>query len=129
MSSHRVHSLQICFTRCTFMSLLSQTPTPPEDSWDTLREWRMRTYWQRYKVAIAVMLRLISVVVAFAAIALFFLEPSWRTVFLVLAMWCIAVPLCAVGYVRKMDRLALRVPISPARNDPTTTVDIQTRQQ
>jgi hypothetical protein len=107
------------------MSLLSPTPTPPEDSWDTLREWRMQTFWQRYKIGIAVMLRVISLVVGIAGIALFFVEPSLRTAKLVAALWLISIPLCALGYVRKMDRMAGRVPVSPARDDPTTTVDIQ----
>ncbi len=110
------------------MSLLSPTPTPPEDSWDTLREWRMRSFWQRYRVGIAVMLRLMTIVVGIAGVALFFVEPSWRTAKLVLSLWFIGVPLGALGYVRKMDRMAANVPVSPARNDPTTTVDIQTRQ-
>jgi hypothetical protein len=30
--------------------------------------------------------------------------------------------------VRKMDRLAAQVPVSPASNSPTTTVDIRTGQ-
>jgi hypothetical protein len=109
------------------MSLLSPTPTPPEDSWDTLREWRMQTFWQRYKVGIAVMLRLMTLVVGIAGIALFFVEPSMRTAKLVVALWVVSVPLGALGYVRKMDRMAANVPVSPARNDPTTTVDIQKR--
>jgi hypothetical protein len=111
------------------MSLLSPTPTPPEDSWDTLREWRMQSFWKRYKIGIAVMLRVITLVVGIAGTALFFLEPSLRTAKLVAALWAISIPLCALGYVRKMDRMAARIPISPARNDPTTTVDIQVRER
>ncbi|MGL4230698.1 MAG: hypothetical protein ACRDAM_15530 [Casimicrobium sp.] len=108
------------------MSLLTPTPVPPEDAWDTLREWRMQSFSKRYKVGLAVMLRLMSLVVGLAGIALFFLEPSMRTAVLVAGLWCVSVPLGALGYVRKMDRMAASVPVSPARNDPTTTVDMRT---
>jgi hypothetical protein len=109
------------------MSLFSPTPIPPEDSWDTLREWRMQTFVARYKIGLAVALRIISLVVLLAGAALLFLEPSKRTVFLIVTIWCIGVPLAALGYVRKMDRMAARVPITPATKNPTTTVDITSR--
>ncbi len=107
------------------MSFLTPTPTPPEDSWDTLREWRMRLFWQRYKIGLAVSLRLISIVVVLAGAALIYLEPSLRTLALIAGLWCFGVPLAALGYVRKMDRMAARVPVSPAAKNPTTTVDIR----
>jgi hypothetical protein len=107
------------------VSLLSPTPTPPEDSWDTLREWRMQRFPQRYKIGLAVSLRLISVVVGLAGIALLFLEPSLRTLTLVAGLWCVGVPLAALGYVRKMDRMAANVPVTPAAKNPTTTIDIR----
>jgi hypothetical protein len=106
------------------MSFLNPTPTPPEESWDTLREWRLQSFLTRYKVGLAVMLRLMTLVVGLAGIALFIAEPSARTAVLVIVLWLIAVPVGALGYVRKMDRMASRVPITPASNNPTTTVDI-----
>jgi hypothetical protein len=88
----------------------------------------MQPFGKRYRVALAVMVRLITVVVIIAGIALVIAEPSWRSVRFAIAMWVIAVPLTALGYVRKMDRLAAQVPVSPASNSPTTTVDIRTGQ-
>lgn len=107
------------------MSFLTPTPTPPEDSWDTLREWRMQPFIARYKIGLAVMLRLMTLVVGIAGIALFIAEPSQKSALLALALWLISIPLGALGYVRKMDRMAARIPVSPASKDPTTTVDIR----
>jgi hypothetical protein len=108
------------------MGLFTATPPPPPDSHETLREWKLQPYSQRYRVALFVMLRLISVVVVLAGIALFIAEPSWRSIKLIAAIWIIAIPVTAVGYVRKMDRMAAMVPpISAASKDPTTTVDIR----
>jgi hypothetical protein len=108
------------------MGLFNATPPPPLDSHETLREWKVQPYSKRYRVALFVMLRLISVVVAVAGIALFIAEPSWRSVKLIAVIWIIGIPVTAIGYVRKMDKMAAAVPpISPASKDPTTTVDIR----
>jgi hypothetical protein len=107
------------------VSFLSPNAMPPEDSWDTLREWRMHRFIARYKIGLAVSLRLISMVVGLAGIALLIAEPSLRTLLLIAGLWCFGVPLAALGYVRKMDRMAARVPITPAKKNPTTTVDIR----
>ncbi len=109
------------------MSFLSPQPIPPEDSWDTLREWRMQPFSMRYRTGLAVMLRLMTLVVGMAGVALFFVEPSLRTALLVIGLWLFSIPLTALGYVRKMDRMAASVPVSPAANSPTTTVDIRSR--
>lgn len=108
------------------MSLFANTAPPAEDTHDTLREWRMQSFGQRYWVALMVMLRLISVVVLIAGIGLFISEPSWRSVTFTIIIWLIAIPLTALGYVKKVDRMAALVPsISSANPDPTTTVDIR----
>jgi hypothetical protein len=107
------------------MSLFMPTPVPPEESWDTLREWRMQPFGKRYKVGLAVMVRLMSLVVGLAGIALLIVEPSVRTALLIAILWCVSIPLTALGYVRKMDRMAARVPVTPATKNPTTTVDIR----
>lgn len=107
------------------MSLLSPQATPPEDMWDTLREWRVRNFGERYRIGLAVSLRLISLVVGLAGIALLIVEPSVRTLTLIAGLWLVGVPLAALGYVRKLDRLAARVPITPAAKNPTTTVDMR----
>lgn len=106
------------------MIFLSPQVTPPEDSWDTLREWRMQRYGEKLKIGFAVAVRLISLVVGLAGAALLIAEPSARTLVLIFVLWAIGVPLAAIGYVRKMDRMAARVPISPASSNPTTAVDI-----
>jgi hypothetical protein len=64
-------------------------------------------------------------VVGLAGIALLIVEPSVRTLTLIAGLWLIGVPLAALGYVRKLDRLAARVPITPADKNPRTTVDIR----
>jgi hypothetical protein len=107
------------------VSFLSPNVAPPEDSWDTLREWRMQGFWSRYKIGLAVALRIISIVIALAGAALLFLEPSARTVALIAGLWVFGVLLAALGYVRKMDRMAARVPVTPASRNPTTAVDIR----
>jgi hypothetical protein len=93
--------------------------------WETLREWRMRSFGERYRIGLAVSLRLISLVVGLAGIALMIVEPSARTLVMIAGLWLIGVPLAALGYVRKLDRMAARVPISPAAKNPRTTVDIR----
>jgi hypothetical protein len=108
------------------VSLFSPQATPPEDSWDTLREWRMQRFGERFKIGLAVAVRLISMVVGLAGIALLIVEPSLRTLGLIAGLWAFGVPVAALGYVRKMDRMAARVPISPANSNPTTAVDIRT---
>jgi hypothetical protein len=108
------------------VSILSPNTLPPEDSWDTLREWRMQRFWERYKIGFAVAIRLISMVVGLAGVALMIVEPSLRTLALIAGLWAFGVPLAALGYVRKMDRMAARVPITPANSNPTTAVDIRT---
>jgi hypothetical protein len=110
------------------VSLFSLQTTPPEDSWDTLREWRMQRFAERYKIGLAVAVRLISMVVGLAGIALLIVEPSLRTLGLIAALWAFGVPVAALGYVRKMDRMAARVPISPANLNPTTAVDIRSNE-
>ncbi len=106
------------------VSFLSPQVTPPEDSWDTLREWRMQRYGEKLKIGFAVAVRLITLVVGLAGVALLIAEPSSRTLVLIAILWAVGVPLAAIGYVRKMDRMAARVPISPASTNPTTAVDI-----
>jgi hypothetical protein len=112
------------------MGLFANTPPPPLEEHDTLREWKAQPFSKRYRVGLAVMIRMMSFVVALAGVALFIAEPSWRSVTFTLIIWLVSVPLTAFGYVRKMDRAAASVPpISAASKDPTTTVDIRTRQQ
>jgi hypothetical protein len=95
--------------------------------WDTLREWRMRGFGERFRIGLAVSLRLISLVVGLAGIALMIVEPSVRTLVMIAGLWLIGVPLAALGYVHKLDRMAARVPVTPAARNPTTTVDIRDR--
>lgn len=84
----------------------------------------MQRFWQRYRIGLAVALRLISLVVGLAGIALYVVEPSVKAIWISLALWCFGVPIAALGYVRKMDRMAAQVPVTPAAKNPTTTVDI-----
>jgi hypothetical protein len=88
----------------------------------------MQPFSKRYRVGLAVMVRLITVVVLLAGIALMIAEPSWRSAALIASLWLFGVPVTALGYVRKMDRLAAQVPVTPASNSPTTTVDIRSGQ-
>jgi hypothetical protein len=107
------------------VSFLSPNVTPPEDSWDTLREWRMQGFWSRYKIGLAVAVRIISLVILLAGAALLFLEPSMRTALLIAGLWCFGVLIAALGYVRKMDRMAASVPVTPASRNPATAFDIR----
>ncbi len=110
------------------MSVLSPNIPPPLDQHDTLRAWKTQPFSARYFVALKVMLRVISFVVLLAGVALMIAEPSWRTATLIVGMWLVGVPLTALGYVRKMDRLAAQTPpISPRNESPTTTIDIRQR--
>jgi hypothetical protein len=107
------------------MSLLSRDVPPPIDTHDTLREWRMQPYSKRFRVGLSVMVRVVSAVLALAGIALMIAEPSLRSAALIGVLWLVGVPITALGYVRKMDRMAALVPITPASTSPTTTVDIR----
>jgi hypothetical protein len=91
-----------------------------------LQAWRQQPFGARYRTALAVVVRLLSLAFGVAGVAFFAFEPSARTALLVLGLWAITVPLAALGYVRKLDRLARRAPpISPARRDPKTATDIR----
>jgi hypothetical protein len=85
----------------------------------------MQRFPEKFKIGLAVAVRIITLVVGLAGAALLFLEPSLRTLGLVAVLWAVGVPLAAIGYVRKMDRMAARVPVSPASRNPTTAVDIR----
>lgn len=106
------------------MSLLSPNIPPTGDQHDTLRAWRAQPFSARYFVAVKVMLRVISFVVLLAGVALMIAEPSGRTVVLIVGMWLVGVPLTALGYVRKMDRLAAQAPpVSSGNRRPATSDD------
>lgn len=108
------------------MSLLRRDAPPPEEMWDVLRDWSQRTWWQRYRMSLMVMLPFTSVVMALAAVALLFAEFSWRSAALIASLWAIGVPLTALGYMRRVNRSAALVPpITPASRNPTTAVDIR----
>jgi hypothetical protein len=110
------------------VSLLSPNIPPSIEHHDTLREWRSQPFSRRYLVALKVMARVVSFVVLLAGIALLIAEPSARSLMLIGAMWIVGVPLTALGYVRKMDRLAAQAPaLSPGSTSPTTTIDIRQR--
>ncbi|TAG04693.1 MAG: hypothetical protein EAZ37_16315 [Burkholderiales bacterium] len=110
------------------MSLLSPNIPPSIEHHDTLREWRLQPFSKRYWVAVKVMARVVSFVVLLAGIALLIAEPSVRSLILIALMWLVGVPLTALGYVRKMDRLAAQAPaLSPRSSSPTTTIDIRQR--
>ncbi len=91
-----------------------------------LQAWRQQPFSARFRTALAVVVRLLTLGFAVAGVAFFALEPTLRTVLFVLGLWAVAVPLAALGYVRKLDRMARRAPpISPARRDPNTATDIR----
>jgi len=91
-----------------------------------LQAWRQQPFSARYRVALSVVLRLLSIVIGMAGAAFLIIEPSWRTLAFTLLVWCVAVPIAALGYMRKLDRMAARVPpITPARRDPKTATDIR----
>lgn len=99
---------------------------PPERDWPMLQAWRQQGFSVRYRTALALVARLLTLVFAVAGIAFFALEPTLRTVLFVVGLWAVTVPLAALGYVRKLDRLARRAPpISPAQRDPKTATDIR----
>ncbi len=99
---------------------------PPERDWPMLQAWRQQPFSARYRTALAFVARVVSLVIAVAGAAIFALEPSLRTVLFVAGLWAALVPLAALGYVRKLDRIARRAPpISPARRDPKTATDIR----
>ncbi len=108
------------------MSLLRPDAPPPPESWEGLREWMRRSWWDRYRASLRVMLPFTSVVLALAGVALMIAEPSWRSARLIGVLWVIGVPVTALGYMRRMGRAAAQVPpISPASSNPTTAVDIR----
>ncbi|MEO7253506.1 MAG: hypothetical protein ABIZ64_04595 [Casimicrobium sp.] len=108
------------------MSLFRRDTPPPTDSWETLREWANYSWWQRYRASLMVMLPLMTFIIGVAGIALLIAEPSWRTAKFIAGMWAVALPLTALGYMRRMARAAAQVPpISPASRNPTTAVDIR----
>jgi len=108
------------------MSLLRKDTPPPQEAWETLRAWAQQSWWERYRISLLMMLPFVSAVLAVAALALLFAEPSWRSVKLIAGLWAFAVPVTALGYMRRMARSAALIPpISPASLDPTTAVDIR----
>lgn len=108
------------------MSLFRRDLPPPTDSWEALREWANYSWWRRYRSSLLVMLPFVSLILAVAAVALLIAEPSWRTARFIFWMWLIAIPVTALGYMRRMARSAAMVPpISAASLDPTTAVDIR----
>ena len=112
------------------MSLFRQDSPPPPQSWDTLREWLARPWRDRFLASLRVMLPFTSIVMALAAIAMYIAEPSWRSIRLVLVLWLIGIPLTALGYMRRIDRMARQVPpITAASRNPTTAVDIRGKRQ
>ncbi|HPG60440.1 MAG TPA: hypothetical protein PK586_00415 [Casimicrobium sp.] len=108
------------------MSIIRREAPPPTESWDALREWSRHTWWERYRASLLVMLPFTTLVIGLATVALFFAEFSLRSAKLMAIIWAIAVPVTALGYMRKMSRAAAQVPpISPASLDPNTAVDIR----
>ncbi len=72
------------------------------------------------------MLPFTTLVVAVATVALLYAEFSLRSGLMMLIIWLIALPVTALGYMRKMARTAAQVPpISPASLDPNTAVDMR----
>lgn len=112
------------------MSLIRRDAPPPPEAWEALREWSRHTWWQRYWMSLLVMAPFTTVILCMAGIGLLLAEPSWRTVQLIGVLWVIAVPLTALGNLRRTARSAAQVPpISPASLDPTTAVDIRGNRQ
>ena len=108
------------------MSLFRRDTPPPTAAWEGLREWARQSWWQRYRVSVLVMLPFTTLVLALAGIGLLFAEPSWRSARLIAVLWIVAVPITALGYMRRMGRAAAQVPpISAASLNPTTAVDIR----
>lgn len=108
------------------MSLLRRDAPPPMEAWDALREWSQQSWWHRYRASLRVMVPFVSVMIALAAAALLYAEPSLRSAKLALGLWAVGVPVTALGYMRRMNRAAAQVPpITPASLDPTTAVDIR----
>lgn len=108
------------------MSIVRREAPPPTEAWDELREWSHQSWWRRYQTSLLVMLPFTSLVVAAATVVLLFAEFSWRSGKMMLIIWCIGVPITALGYLRKMDRAAAQVPpITPASLDPNTAVDMR----
>jgi hypothetical protein len=108
------------------MSLFKRDAPPPAESWESLREWKRRSWWDRYLLSLRVMLPYSSLVMALAALGLLIAEPSWRTVKFIAILWIATVLLTTLGYLRRMDRSAALVPpLTPASLNPTTAVDIR----
>jgi len=108
------------------MSILRRDAPPPTEAWDALREWSRQSWWVRYRASLMVMLPLVSAVLAMAGAGLLIAEFSWRSAGLAFALWAIAVPVVALGHMRRMSHAAALVPpISPASLNPTTAVDIR----
>lgn len=108
------------------MSIIRREAPPPTEAWDALREWSRQSWWQRYRISFRVMLPFTTIVIALATVALLVAEFSWRSGKMMLIIWLIAVPVAALGYMRKMARAAAQVPpITPASLDPNTAVDIR----
>ena len=112
------------------MSFLRRDVPPPTEAWESLREWANDSWWHRYLASLRVMLPFVSFIIGLAAIALFIVEPSWRTAKWVGGMWAVGIPVTALGYMRRMNRAAAHVPpISAASNNPTTAVDIRSSRE
>lgn len=108
------------------MSILRRDAPPPNEAWEALREWSRHSWWERYRASLLVMLPFTSVVMALAAVGLLVAEFSWRSAGLILMLWLIAVPVSALGHMRRMSRAAALVPpMTPASLNPTTAVDIR----
>lgn len=108
------------------MSIIDRNVPPPQEAWDTLREWSRQSWWKRYRMSLLVMLPVTTMMMLIAGVAMLFAEFSWRSVALVASLWVIGVPLTALGYMRRVSRSAALVPpITPASLDPTTAVDMR----
>jgi hypothetical protein len=81
-----------------------------------LLAWREQAWSVRYRQALGFVVRVLSIVFALTTVALLLLEPSWRTIAGMLVLWAIAVPFTALGYMRKLDRMAGRIPAT--KTDP-----------
>lgn len=90
----------------------------PEESRPLLEAWRTQPFAVRYRAALAVALRLLTLVFAAAGLGFLALEPTLRTALFVVALWALAVPLAALGYMRKLDRLARGMPQQHLASDP-----------
>lgn len=108
------------------MSLLRRDTPPPTESWEALREWARRPWWDRFRESLLLMLPFTTVLLLISGVILLFAESSWRSAQLIAMLWVACVPLAGLGHMRRMGRAAAQVPpISEASRNPTTAVDIR----